>query len=184
MFKPTNLSTHYFLTSERIGFRNWKIDDLPLALQLWGDLEVTRLIGGPFTEEQVKERLLKEIATQKEHGVQYWPIFERVSGDSIGCCGLRPYTKRENTIEVGFHLLPQYWGKGFAKEAARTVIRYAFDNLGVEALFAGHNPKNELSRHLLIRLGFEFTHEEFYPPTGLQHPSYLLTREKRGELGI
>jgi ribosomal-protein-alanine N-acetyltransferase len=168
----------YFLTSERVGFRHWKPEDLPLALQLWGDIEVTQLIGGPFTESQIRERLTKEIATQTEHGLQYWPIFDRASSDNIGCCGLRPYLKRPKTIELGFHLRPVYWGKGFAKEAASAAIRYAFDELGTEALFAGHNPKNELSRHLLGRLGFEFTHEELYLPTGLQHPSYLLTRAK------
>lgn len=184
MLEPSRSTKEYFLTSERIGFRHWKPEDLPLATQLWGDIAVTRLIGGPFTESQIRERLSKEMATQAEHGIQYWPIFDRTNGDNIGCCGLRPYSKRPNTIELGFHLRPAYWGKGFAKEAAKTTIQYAFEKLATGALFAGHNPKNEPSRHLLTRLGFEFTHEEFYPPTGLQHPSYLLTREKRERSGV
>jgi len=54
------------------------------------------------------------------------------------------------------------------------MIKYAFNTLEANALFAGHNPKNEVSRHLLELLGFRYTHDEYYPPTGLNHPSYLL----------
>jgi hypothetical protein len=47
----------YFLRASRLGFRHWALGDLPLAASLWGDPEVTRLIGGPFTPDQVEERL-------------------------------------------------------------------------------------------------------------------------------
>jgi RimJ/RimL family protein N-acetyltransferase len=43
-------------------------------------------------------------------------------------------------------------------------------------VFAGHNPANTASRGLLARLGFRYTHDELYAPTGLRHPSYLLER--------
>ena len=69
-------------------------DDLDLALGLWGDAAVTRLIGGPFPPERVRERLAREIATQAEHGVQYWPLFLLADGGHAGCCGLRPYKTR------------------------------------------------------------------------------------------
>ena len=52
---------------------------------------------------------------------------------------------------------------------------HAFRDLAVGGLFAGHNPKNTASRHLLQKLGFRYTHDEFYAPTGLQHPSYMMT---------
>jgi RimJ/RimL family protein N-acetyltransferase len=58
------------------------------------------------------------------------------------------------------------------------VIEYAFNILGVKALFAGHSPANEASRRLLEKLGFRYTHDEYYPPTGLNHPSYLLASEE------
>ncbi len=59
------------------------------------------------------------------------------------------------------------------------MVGYAFGTLGASALFAGHNPANEASRRLLIKLGFPYTHDEFYAPTGMDHPSYLLTAEDR-----
>ena len=57
-------------------------------------------------------------------------------------------------------------------------MEYAFSTLGVKGLFAGHNPANEASRRVLEKLGFRYTHDEFYAPTGLNHPSYILTAEE------
>ena len=166
----------YFLKTARLGFRRWATDDLPLALALWGDLEVTRFVGGPFSYEQIEERLRNEIASMKAHRVQYWPLFLLCGDAHVGCAGLRPYDLKEQVYEMGFHLRPAYWGRGLAVEAGRAVVSLAFTALGARALFAGHHPANPASRAVLEKLGFCFTHEEFYAPTGLRHPSYRLSR--------
>jgi RimJ/RimL family protein N-acetyltransferase len=169
----------YLLRSARLGFRCWKEGDLPLATELWGDPEVTALIGGPFTEEMVRARLAKEIAQWLEYGVQYWPIFLLDSELFVGCAGLRPYRVEEGVYELGFHLRRDFWRQGLAKEAAGVVIGFAFHVLDATALFAGHHPENEASRRLLLKLGFVWTHDEDYAPTGLKHPSYLLRKPAR-----
>jgi RimJ/RimL family protein N-acetyltransferase len=170
----------YFLKSERLGFRCWSEADLDLAMGLWGDPEVTRLIGGPLSEEQVRERLAREIATERSHGIQYWPMFLLGTGAHVGCCGLRPYRPAETVHEIGVHLRKAYWGHGYAREASMAVMTHAFRRLGAAALFAGHNPANQASRRLLTELGFGYTHDEYYPPTGLYHPSYLLAADDFG----
>ena len=166
----------YFLTSERLGFGHWSTGDLMLAQDLWGNAEVTSLIGGPFTDEQIEQRLSREIACMNAFHVQYWPVFLLENDQHAGCAGLRPYRLDQHIYELGFHLRPEYWGRGLAQEAGRAVIAFAFEKLGAEALFAGHHPANSASRRVLAKLGFQFTHDEFYPPTGLTHRSYLLTR--------
>ncbi len=167
----------YFLTSVHLGFRCWNGGDLRLATSLWGDPEVTALIGGPFTPEMVRARLANEIVQMQQYGLQYWPVFLLDGNEHIGCAGLRPYRVEDRVYELGVHLRPTFWSRGLAKEAARTVIDYGFDTLGAEALFAGHHPSNETSRQLLLKLGFVRTHEELYPPTGLVHPSYILRKK-------
>lgn len=165
----------YFLTTERLGFSVWTTDDLPLAHALWGNPQVTQHISanGMFSEQEIAQRLQREISTREDYGLQYWPFFMRDTGAFIGCCGLRPYKHDEGIWEIGFHLLPEYWGHGLASEAAQAIIAYAFDVLKVENLFAGHNPNNLASAKMLAKLGFVYTHDEYYPPTGLKHPSYL-----------
>jgi RimJ/RimL family protein N-acetyltransferase/predicted nucleic acid-binding protein len=165
-----------FLKTERLGFSRWESSDFDLARGLWGDTEVTRLIGGPFTDEQIRERLGCEIASMHEHGVQYWPVFLLESGEHTGCAGLRSYRAEDEVYELGFHFRRAYWGRGLAVEAGRAVVAFAFESLGAKALFAGHHPENRASRRVLEKLGFQFTHEEFYVPSGVMHRSYLLKR--------
>lgn len=178
--QPGSSLPPYFLRTERAGFRWWTREDLPLAVTLCGDPQVTRLIDarGRLGEAQIRERLLHEIALQEAHGVQYWPVFLLDTRDFIGCCGLRPYRPAERVLELGVHVRAAYWGHGYATEVARAVMAHAFGQLGLAALFAGHHPSNEASSRLLHKLGFRHTHDELYAPTGLQHRSYLLTREE------
>jgi len=165
---------HFFLKTPRLGFRHWSNADLPLALALWGDPEVTRFIGGPFSLETIQERLDTEIDLSSRHNIQYWPIFLLEEGEHAGCAGLRPYRPKHRIFELGVHLRRPHWGRGLAEESARAVIKFAFESTAAKALFAGHHPANSASQHLILKLGFRRTHEQFYPPTGLHHPSYLL----------
>ncbi len=164
----------YFLASSRLGFSRWTPEDLPLAIALWGDPEVARLIGGPFSPEQIGEKLCQEIAWQAAQNIQYWPIFLLATDQHVGCAGLRPYQAAGPVHELGFHLRRAFWGNGLAEEAARAVIRNAFSTLGASGLFAGHHPENAASQRILEKLGFRYTHQDLYPPTGLLHPCYSL----------
>jgi len=146
--------------------------------------------------EQVKEKLLKEIDSELKFRIQYWPIFLKCDDrEFVGVCGLRTistdlsmylvqhlnithYLDTIHIFEFGVHIKYKYWHQGYAKEAADRVIAHAFRSLKVVALFAGHNPKNESSRRLLTALGFKYFRDEYYQPTGLYHPSYLLTIEQ------
>lgn len=169
----------YFLKTERLGFSIWHSDDVKYANSLWGDENVTKFIAanGKMSVEEVQNRLDREIDMYRQHNIQYWPVFLLQTNEHVGCCGVRPYNIQGKTLEFGIHLKRHYWGKGIAQEASQAVIDYSFTNLEVSSLFAGHNPKNRDSAKLLNKLGFKYTHDEFYKPTGLQHPSYLLTKE-------
>jgi [ribosomal protein S5]-alanine N-acetyltransferase len=169
-----NHSRPYFLKSARLGFSQWSAEDLPLATALWGDPQVTRFFGGPFSQEKIRERLAREINLMSSHNVQYWPIFLLPSGAHVGCAGLQPYKLDEKIYELGVHLLPVYWGQGFAVEASKAIIAFAFESLGARSLVAGHHPENDASRRVLKKLGFRYEGEQFYAPTGLMEPAYLL----------
>jgi RimJ/RimL family protein N-acetyltransferase len=159
----------------RLAFRAWRPDDLALAEALFGDPRVTALVGGPFDRAEIAARLATELANDATHGYCYWVL---QSGASfVGCCGLKP--REPGTHELGFYIGPAYWRGGYAVEASRAVIAHAFETLDANALFAGHHPENHGSRAVLARLGFTYAFDELYPPTGLQHPGYLLRNPRR-----
>ncbi len=166
----------YFLKSARLGFRCWTRDDLPLARELWGDMEVTRFFGGPFSDEEISERLQREIDRMNVNQFQYWPIHLLSDNEHVGCCGLRPYRLEDKIHELGFHLRPKYWGRGLALEAARAAIDYAFETIGAKGLSAGHHPGNANSKKVLEKLGFQYTHDEYFAALGMSIPYYLLAK--------
>jgi ribosomal-protein-alanine N-acetyltransferase len=167
---------NYFLKSARLGFRCWTREDLALAQQLWGDPEVTRYFGGPFPEQVVLQKLEQEISRMSAHGFEYWPIHMLSDNEFAGCCGIRPYRLEDGVHELGFHLRPKYWGQGLAREAAQTVIDFAFETIQANGLAAGHHPENVNSKKVLERLGFIYTHDEYYPPLRISIPYYFLAR--------
>lgn len=172
------MSGDFFLTSSRLGFRAWSSSDLDLAERLWGDERVMALLGGAYFRERVAQRLAAEAESLIQDGVQYWPVFKLDDGSHVGCCGLRKWHfgppqggEEDEGLELGFHLRPEFWGQGIAFEAARSAVEFAQDR-GERFVFAGHHPKNEGSKRVLVKLGFEPRHSVFYPPTGRMHPTY------------
>jgi [ribosomal protein S5]-alanine N-acetyltransferase len=79
--------------TERLVARSWQIEDLPLAIELWGDPAVTALIDsrGRLSDAEVEEKLRAEIERERSHGVQYWALLDRRNGRFVGCGGLRPW---------------------------------------------------------------------------------------------
>ncbi len=162
----------------RLTFRTWTTADEALAASLWQNEEVMRFIGGPYTNAQVRERLEREIEHERRYGFQYWPLFERET--FAGVCGLKPHKIESNELELGFHLMPAFWGRGHASEAARAVMEHAFNVLHATALYAGHHPNNEASRRVVEKLGFECIGTHFFAPTGLDHPWYKSSQNANG----
>ncbi len=79
----------------------------------------------------------------------------------IGCTGLlfHPDTNHwwgENSAELGYWIAQEYWGKGFAVEASEVIVKRAFDDLGVERIFASFKNENTRSMRVLEKLGFKY----------------------------
>ena len=163
--------------TERLQFRWFNDDarDRELAWALWGDPDVNALLGSLAGADRAATdaRLLMEITTGREHGVQYWPCF--MNGDHVGCVGLRQKgDPAERCFELGIHIGRRFWRRGFGREAAVSAISHGFD-LGAASLFGGHFPTNRGSARLLTSLGFVYTHDGLFD--GLPDTCYRLTRE-------
>ncbi len=169
------MQSPYFMESDHLGFSTWKPEDFSKAMELWGNPQVTKWIhkDGVMSTQEILDRFETEQKNQRDHQIQYWPVYLKANHEFIGCCGLRPYPSSPGTLEMGAHFLPSAWGHGYAKEASEQVMEYCRRRRLAKSLFAGHHPQNFNSGKVLGKLGFLYRGDEYYPPTGLMHPSYL-----------
>jgi RimJ/RimL family protein N-acetyltransferase len=144
------------LRTDRLRLRAWTTDDADLArlADLYGRDEVTRWLGGPPTVSMAElvERWRKVHALDPRHGC--WAIEPVDGGLPAGTVLLKPLPNGVGEVEVGWHLHPDSWGRGYATEAARAVLDRAFAE-GLVEVYAVVRPGNEPSLAVCRRLGME-----------------------------
>jgi len=141
------------LETDRLRIRPYSEADIPELLPLVGAREVaatTLRIAHPYTEQDARAFL--ELA--KEPDKLWLAITLRANGRQIGGIGLRVERQHQHA-ELGYWLGVSYWGQGYATEAAREVLRYGFENLGLHRIFATHFKHNPASGRILRKLGMQ-----------------------------
>jgi RimJ/RimL family protein N-acetyltransferase len=145
------------LVTERLVLRRMTADDLGWLAQLRGDADVMRYIGsaGAVPLEQTRERLDRYLACWAAHGLGMFSVREGADGSPVGWAGLQPLEGTEE-IEVGYAFGPPAWGRGFATEAARAVVRWGFDDRSLSRIVAVAYPENDASRRVMDKLGMRY----------------------------
>jgi RimJ/RimL family protein N-acetyltransferase/Ser-tRNA(Ala) deacylase AlaX len=144
------------LTTERLVLRLWKPEDAEPYYEMNQDPEVIRYLRGPLSREQVAEFMLHMNAGFVADGYCLFAVEEQVSGAFIGFVGLaRPRFEAHFTpcVEIGWRLASTYWGKGYATEAARAVLAYAFNVLKLDEVVSFTVPENVRSQNVMRKIG-------------------------------
>ena len=145
-----------WLTTARLALRRFAPDDIDWLAGLQGDADVARYIGGAMdrtaTEELLKTRVL---AYYDEHpGLGIWVTTERETGDRVGY-HLLNHIRGESIIQVGYVLQRSAWGKGYATEGARALLRYGFADLGLPMIAGMTDLYNVASQRVLLKIGLQ-----------------------------
>lgn len=146
------------IETERLILRRVTLDDADLLLAIWNDPAFVRNVGdrGIRTIEQAHEAMnAGALKLYADHGFGPYAMIQRASGTRIGICGL---FKRDNLEhpDIGFGVLPDFCGQGYAGEAANAVLAHARDDLGLCELTAIVSPGNEPSIRLIEKLGLVY----------------------------
>jgi len=154
------------LETERLLLRKPQLDDVDAALEYISDPEVMRFIGGLGEGDRAAAQRSVEmwIARWEANGFGQFSIVRREDGRWVGRAGLLvwdrsvwlPSTLREAVdpeIELGWTLVREHWGHGYATEAARAARGWAFREAGVERLISLISPENVRSIRVAERLG-------------------------------
>ncbi|MUP45435.1 N-acetyltransferase [Gramella sp. BOM4] len=117
--------------------------------------EVIRFYGVNYTSfEETKEQMNWYSNLEKSGAGRWWSIREKRSNEFCGAIGINDHHPEHKKAEIGFWLLPEYWGKGFTKEAAEAVIDHLFQDMKLHRLEAYVEGGNSNSSRVLQKLGF------------------------------
>ncbi|MFC1407937.1 GNAT family N-acetyltransferase [Streptacidiphilus sp. N1-12] len=183
------------LPTERLLLRRLTPADLDQLAALHGDAAVMRFIddGRPVPRERVARETLPGLLAEYDRlpeGMGCWAAEETRGGAFLGWFSLRPAaslglrTGPDGGIELGYRLRRAVWGRGYATEGARALVRRAFAELGVERLVATTMTVNTGSRRVLERAGLRLVRTFFEewpdPIEGAEHGDveYALTRDE------
>jgi RimJ/RimL family protein N-acetyltransferase len=173
---------HVFLETERLILRRFTGDDVDDLYDLDGDPAVMRYItGGPgTTREEIAGDYIPMFLDYYERfaGYGFWAAIEKSTGEFLGWFHFRPDEKAPpDQPELGYRLRRSAWGKGYATEGSRALIRKGFTELGVQRVVAFTYGEHLASRRVMEKAGmklvrtFRLTPEELLEYLGVTDPS-------------
>lgn len=137
-------------------------------------------LGGVRTAEQSAEYMRRNLQHWDEHGFGVWLLRDRRSGEVVGRVLLRYLELGGATeVEVGYSLMPEYWGRGLAAEAAGRCLEIGRECLGLRRVIAVTLPDNARSRRVMEKLGMTYEREGEH--AGLPHVLYCIEQDGAGD---
>jgi RimJ/RimL family protein N-acetyltransferase len=142
------------LETERLILRGLEPSDLDAYAAMYADREVVRHLelGRPMDRGAAWRSMAIHLGHWQLRGYGQWALVERASGKLVGRAGLFE-PEGWPGLEVGWVLARPHWGRGFATEAGRAALAYAFDVVGAERIISLIRPGNERSIRVAERLG-------------------------------
>lgn len=147
------------LETERLIFRGLVLDDLDALAALYADPEIRRYFPeGTLTREETREELEWFLNGHPEHPqLGLWAAIHKPTGQFIGRCGLLPWViDGVNEVEIAYLIAKPWQQQGLGTEAARALVRYGFETLGLKRLIALIHPEHTASIRTAERAGLRF----------------------------
>ena len=141
------------LETERLRFRTWRASDFQTYEGWCARIEIMRYLGGKTLDTiQAWRHMAYQMGHWSMFGYGYYVCEEKATGAMVGRVG---YTNHPGWpgFELGWTIIPEYQGRGYATEAARMLLRYAFDALGQSRVISLIHPDNVPSRRVAEKLG-------------------------------
>ena len=168
------------LETQRLILREMTQADLPALRQILQDDETMVAYNGAFDEAETQAWLDRQLARYAQYGFGLWAVVLKQTGDMIGQCGLTMQPWRdEEVLEVGYLFNRAFWHHGYATEAARGCMEYAFDRLGAKEVCSIIRETNQPSRRVAERNGMVLrdTWVKHYRGVDMPHVRYCAERD-------
>lgn len=167
--------------SKRLAARRLVESDYEQLHAMHRDERIMKTLGGVRSEEETREFVRQSLEHWDRHGYGLWILSDRETGAFAGRAGLRsmPVDGRPE-VELHCALVPEFWGKDYATEIGRALVRLGLERLGLESIVAFTLITNLASQRAQEKIGFlyekEFIHKD------LPHVLRRMTRSRYEDL--
>ena len=151
------------IETERLIFRKFTSEDLPLLITQRSDPDVNRYLGGEELQNPaaLAQRIKFYISCYEKYGFGMCVMIWRPTGEIIGSAGIQPLYGTDD-IEVGYSMIKDFWGRGIGTEAARGWLTFGFTDAGLEKIVAVAHLENTASRRIMEKLGMTYKKTEYH----------------------
>jgi RimJ/RimL family protein N-acetyltransferase len=178
------------LETERLRLRNWQDDDRNLFREINADPKVMEFFPFRRSYAEADDLMAKLNGMITETGLGFYCLELKATSEPVGFCGLSyagmPGIFPPEVVEIGWRLATRFWGNGFATEAARALLDFAFDEKHLDAVVSFAVGENHRSTAVMKRLGLhrvasmDFDHPRVPDthPHLKPHVVYAVTRDE------
>ncbi|MBY6188156.1 GNAT family N-acetyltransferase [Marinobacter hydrocarbonoclasticus] len=143
------------IETPRLLMREFTLDDAEAVLA-FSTLEVTRYTGDAGAVKSVDDarHIIRDIwlTEYQQHGYARYALVHKTDQRVIGFCGLK-YERHLGGPDLGYRMLPEYWGQGLGLEAAKAALEYGQQVLKLNPIYAEVVKQNTASRRIIEKLG-------------------------------
>ena len=141
--------------TNRLLLRQWRTEDFDAYAGYYANEKTAKYVGGVSDRNQAWRRMASVVGHWVLRGYGYWAVEEKQSGTFVGCVGLW-FPEGWPELELGYWLMPNMHGKGYATEAGVKSRDYAWRIVGTKSLVSHIHPENEPSKRVAERLGARY----------------------------
>ena len=149
---------NFVIETKRLRLRRWKDTDIEPFTRINTDPRVMEYFPSTFDAVQTEQIIRKQEDSFETRGFGLWACELKESNTFIGFTGLSsPSFESSFTpcIEIGWRLAFEHWGKGYAPEAAKAVLHFAFDQLRLKEVLSWTAVNNLQSRRVMEKIGMQ-----------------------------
>jgi len=168
--------------TERLLLRSWRPSDLAELARVFAKPEVWQFPHGRGLDvDETRAFLDRKLVEWATRGWSQWAVIDRASETLIGFLGLNPpafLPEVMPTVEVGWRLDPEFWGRGLATEGGRAALEFGFRDLWLDEIVSIYEPANVASGRVMQKLGLKHDRDTLHPERGIALRVYKLLREE------
>lgn len=171
-----NASVPERLDTERLILRHWRDEDIEPFAALNADPKVMEHFPTTLSREQTEQSVERIRGQFEQHSFGLWAVELRVTGEFVGFVGLHvPEFQAHFTpcVEVGWRLAREYWGHGYAPEAAAEAMRDGYERIGLPEIVSMTSTTNLKSMRVMEKLGMTRDPADDFDHPKLPHDHHL-----------